>query len=1529
MPSRFEIYKSSISSDRELDTDLNELEKLYNSRKEFKKNYNFDEFVNLSIQNSDKQPDISVQEFYNPPKPKDNLKDNPKYYEKLFGYTSQEKKEIEENVRGWESTRRAIVSPMSETVESILHLGRSVVAPKNTLSPVRGFLDTLIPNKKEISRTVDKVFRKIGGSDIYDIKTDAETGEEYYELEKPTTTAEAIIRPVGELAIGMAVTKKPTAGGLASLKKVFSAPARKRGRQSKAQKELEALANIRKTRIDKYTPLIKAEVGAQFAFADDPDFNIVAGALSNYIGDDDNRLSDLFNYLDTDEDSPEIARRLSLLLDGVVMSSGIGLLSIVGKGAVKGLTKIVNDAKAGGDEAVGKFKEVIDTARKSESASKKINKPKEIDVPMVTNLEGVANNSFMNQTWILLQKGYQGLKTRDGMYAPGTLDIIKKSEYNKIAWSRRAMDIHSKLYLNIQKATKKRGGLKQEEIEDLLGLYLTEGKKNGKVVVLKTLPKDVREYAEIAKNQIAALSTMLGKSKHVPKEIKDIINANLNKYLRKTYEAFENPDYTPSKELIARAEEVIKKGLRSTDINSGRVRPRPKGYYEQEASKAVNKLLNKNNKTLFNNFESHVNGVFGAKKAEKLFATRKNINPVIDELLGGNVPASTSVFRSIETMTHQLSQYKLMDDLYDDGLGKWFFKGTGKNSVAPDPRMVEGTIKGKGFHKLNGVQTTPQIASLFEKMKGEAAGDSLMNNVVQMYGQFLKVKGFTQAAATVYNATTHVRNTVGGGLILARNGMNPFTSDTVDSFKMLKNELATSSLSKNKALTKIYDRYQELGLVNQNVRVGEFKSLMKEFTKDKPVDLNKTMLSRVNKKVTDVYVAEDDLWRIAGFNKELNTLVKANKISTTKKTTQQLEQEAADIIRNTMPTYDLIAPSIQRLRQLPIGNFFSFTAEQYRNNYHTIVRGMDEIRSGNEVLVERGMKRLSSQIAVTYGMGKGATDLSKNLYGITDEDEKAIRNLDLAPWSKNSALVFNRDEDGNIEYIDLTYTDPTAPVTDVMRTFLNEVMDTSKPTESVAKKIRSGISESALLFLKPFTGPSILTDRIIESVFNKGIDYETGRYIENFNPLEGTSINNVMAQFKHMGEVIIPREITDTYSIIAGKKSDKIKKGELKLGDELFAKFTGQRTQVLTPSKIQKDFSFKMYALSQDLETANQSFKRNIKSGVTSEKLLKDFKRANDSFYDSFVKGKLALEAASHFNLTNRYISSTASKYLSEYNASEKNNFLTHNNSFIPLRITEASLQKIRKQANTETMGFRQFLEEYNSLLSDYSHLPIVEMEENKSKTYSEQKLEERNMKATGGLVEGKDDVPQTKEDPADRVNPITGLPYSDQMDRLGFSDGEKVKINRATRNNNPFNLVYGPAIGAGNINWEGKLEYDPNVEKTFERFKDNTYGVRAGVLNTLTHYERGKKTVEQLIKSHAPLKGDIVEGKLENPNQRNFINMVSSMLGVKPNQEINLQDPKVMKKYVKGIARFEGHQNLQESDIDEGTNLAFQYRNN
>ena len=44
-----------------------------------------------------------------------------------------------------------------------------------------------------------------------------------------------------------------------------------------------------------------------------------------------------------------------------------------------------------------------------------------------------------------------------------------------------------------------------------------------------------------------------------------------------------------------------------------------------------------------------------------------------------------------------------------------------------------------------------------------------------------------------------------------------------------------------------------------------------------------------------------------------------------------------------------------------------------------------------------------------------------------------------------------------------------------------------------------------------------------------------------------------------------------------------------------------------------------------------------------------------------------------------------------------------------------------------------------------------------------------REKKVKGGLVTGIADVPFTKEDPATRINEITGEPFKEEMNRLGF----------------------------------------------------------------------------------------------------------------------------------------------------------------
>ena len=1396
MSSRFEIYKNSLTN---AGSDLDELKKLYSSNSRFYSEMDFDEFIKYSGENASKSYDNTVLDYINKPLAKDPVKDNRNYYKDLFVMTEQEKdveleqlaakKEVDAEQRGYKSTRRAVVSPWSETTAAILNTGVKAVkavAPGPSaiqiLSGEESIVDNLLPSEKTVNRKVDSFFRNyIGGTDIYETKIDSETGEEYYELEEATTTAEAFARPIGELVAAMAITKKPAKKGLESIKDVFKAPTRKRGGQSKLQKKLEARQGKVTRGIDKYDPIIRAEIAGQFTFADDPDFAIVASNISEFIGDDRGKLSDLFNYLDTDEDSPEAARRLSLLLDGVVFTGAFGVAGLVGSKLVSGVTNVVNKVKAEGPEAVKEFKKIVNTIRRQDTASKKIEPvvPK-TDVPLVTPLKNQAPDSFLNKRWMGLQNFYNGLKGRGGAFTPEMLNIIKSSEYNSIAWSDRAAHLHANLILTMKKASKD-NNISSQDMEDMLGSYLTKEKdsKGRLITPFKSLPENVQVYAKEARDTIDSLSYMLKNDKNIPKELRKEIDENMGKYLRKTYDAFENPSYMPSQQLVDDAVATIKEGLIFADKTAGRVRPRPAGYYDQQARLSVDKLLGKN----FNNkdFKSHVNAVFGSKKADVMFQKRKKLTPAIEALLGGKVDATTSVFRTIETLSHQVNSYRLYDELYNTGKGKWFFTGKGKYSVAPDDRLKQGVIKGKQFGKLNGVETTPQIAKLFDNMKDSPKVEGFL----AWYGKLLSIKGFTQASATVYNFTTHARNTIGGALILARNGINPFTSDTKDSMDILVNKIITGTKSQDKELIELYREYQKLGLVNQNVRVGEFKKLFNDYAdvqKSKEsynISTASTLIGnharRTNKLVTNIYVAEDDLWRIVGYNKELRVLKEANKLSppASRKTEAVLKQEAADIIRDTMPTYDLIAPSIQQLRKAPFGNFFSFTAEQYRNNYNTMMRGMNEIRSGNEVLVQRGMQRLASQIAVTYGMGKGATDFSKKYFGITDEDERAIRNLDLPPWSKSSALVFNRDENGNIEYVDLTYTDPTAPVTDVFRAFLNEALDTSKPSEYVGQKLLKGIVESSILFFKPFVGPAILTDKVLDLAFG-GRDYDTGQPIKGFNSLEGLSIGNIMASIEHIGQDIIPKEIREDYSLIAGKKRQKIKEGEISFGDEMFAKFTGQRTTVLRPAKIKKDLSFKLFELQNALEKSEQSFNQYLRTGQTPDNFLKEYQRANRAYYKKFVNAKLALEGAKHFDVGITDITNSISRNLKGLDSREKSAFFNSTNTFTPLKLSEGQLKNFKRNGDFSDMSFFEFRTEYINLYLDYHQLPIVVDVNDEYREYKTSELV-REKRFDGGIIESKKletlskDFPVTdvEEDPRNRVDPITKQPYSSQMEKL------------------------------------------------------------------------------------------------------------------------------------------------------------------
>ncbi len=1301
MPSRFEQYKTDESQKRELQSDLTELQTLYNSYGDFYNKYTFDEFLEYATKNSNSSLDKSIENYLI----QESDKDKP-----------------------LKEFRKTTVPWLSETIAGSLS-GARFVAEKYP-SPLLNTLAKLSPNEKEIRKGTDKAFRDVGRAvglgDIWDEKKDKKTGKAYYELQEPKTTAGKILKPVGEYVTALAVTRNPTTLFTKTAQKVPEKITRKVGRPSKAQLAKEARQETTKKLLGAGKTLGRAELAAQVTFADNPEFTYVASSLSNYIGNDNNLMGEVLNYLDTTEDSPEEARRLSLLLDGLafsgIVSAGVGTLKVTKEGILQMLQSVKNSNQSQKES----FKSLIQGAAKTKSARKK-------DVSEVPIIKDISNEDVLkfgkdSLTYKTLNKGYRGVQrlhqnflTTSGMYSNEMFKMLKSADYNKIAWSKRASEIHAKLVTSISKAAKT-SKFSEKEIDDILNQYF-KGKKT-----LSNLPKnpELRQFAKEAKDEVNNLSKMLLESNYVPPQMKKVIEENMGSYLRKTYQFYENKNWKPSQEVIDEVTDSIAASIQKAK-GTKNITP----FQQQEARRVVNEIIKRDDKS-YNNIVSHLNGVFGTKKNEVVFQQRKNIAPAIQKLLGAEeVDASLAVFRTLDTLGTQITNYKLYDDLYEKGLGKWFFKETGKFSKAPNESLKAATIEGKQFLQLDGLRTTPEIAELFNTM---ARNKGQTRQILErMYGYFLTAKGSSQAAATVFNGLTHVRNTVGGSIILMRNGINPFTNETIKSSQILSNDLFTmDATKKNKVLSDLYEDYQRLGIVNQNVRVGEFKNLINDLA----ANPNENMLSKfpeifkkAGRKATSVYVAEDDLWRIVAYNKELNTLKKAYP-DLARRNLQDLKQEAADVVRATMPTYDLIAPGLQELRKLPIGNFFSFTAEQFRNNYNTTIRAAQELRSGNKVIQDRGMNRLASQVTSTYLFSKGLTDFSKLAFGISNEDEKAVRDLNLAPWSKNSALLFSRDNKGNIQYIDLTYTDPSAPVTDNFRNILNLITDPTESMETVNRNVIGQTVQGLEFFLRPFVSESLLTEAITDILVRDGKTKE-GFGIKVINPITKEPLmweeridsnnlaevaNNMDVALAHILETVLPREITDITSLTRGKKAIRIEEGKTSLQRELLGKLTGQRLVTINPDKIKNDFSFKL----RDLNRARKVYQNNVNTSITknmkAESVLSRYEEENNKNYKEFVKSKRMLDAIKHFDIDPYDIESLVKENLNNYTKDEKSTFLYSSNEYVPLKISDQKLNQAYKDLNFENINFREFYDAYTVKYLEYSQLPLLEEEKQKEK---------------------------------------------------------------------------------------------------------------------------------------------------------------------------------------------------------------------
>jgi hypothetical protein len=481
-------------------------------------------------------------------------------------------------------------------------------------------------------------------------------------------------------------------------------------------------------------------------------------------------------------------------------------------------------------------------------------------------------------------------------------------------------------------------------------------------------------------------------------------------------------------------------------------------------------------------------------------------------------------------------------------------------------------------------------------------------------------KAASQVAKTILSPQTHFRNLFSATAFSAGNGIlfeNPALVGRAFKDAFGKLQVGTRTAEANEA----YRELLELGVVNSQVQLGDIKNLLTDTRMGENLNIGKPLESMMKKLTSgtgrklksgmkfaeDLYTAEDDLFKIANYAVEMQRLRGAYTKAGKEFTERQLKEEAADIVRNTVPNYAYVSDTVRALRRLPLGTFMSFPSEILRTTTNIAKRSIKEIK--DPALRSIGLKRLAGMTTVLaaapYGIQKGF----QGLYNVTNEELRALKQF-LPEWSKNSTIIPIRDEEtGELKYIDFSHGNAYDTAIRPFQTLLNNIQQGITNEDVLMKGIMTGMAEAAGELASPFISEAIYTEAMLDLIARGGKTRE-GRQIYTEAQMEnepGTAIKNMI---EHLGKSMLPfsyPQLTRLYQAAADKPSER---GEFfELPDELTG-FLGYRQVKIDPVR---SMGFKI----SDYQRGNREARALFTGG--SESLLKGGPKTGRDVIERFI----------------------------------------------------------------------------------------------------------------------------------------------------------------------------------------------------------------------------------------------------------------------------------------------------------------------
>ena len=763
-----------------------------------------------------------------------------------------------------------------------------------------------------------------------------------------------------------------------------------------------------------------------------------------------------------------------------------------------------------------------------------------------------------------------------------------------------AAEIDTRMYLNSYDKAVKDANLSEEQtallseaiatpLDQLNKMDLPDAVKQAIGGMRKYIDKMSIDYAQVVADQALALvENGKGEAAAAKIDLLNTIASKRGKYLNRSYQVFDDPKW---------ANKVPK-----SVIDNART------FLESNGAKNADRIINTILKTgtAFDGLSNFISeGKLGSKDLS-ILKKRKDIAPEILALMGEYTDPRINFVKTATKVSRLLWNHRFLEQVKLEGQRDGFLFTA---EDAPTDAYVQiAPDSSDAMNPLNGLYTTPELAQGFE--------DSMdLGSNVAWVQKWQQVNSVVKYGKTVIAPTTVARNFMSASLFTIANGH----------FNWAKAGASLRSLdgyfsSKEGDATAYLREIRRLGVVYDSPYAGELTKALEDFSqgteldnkvravdglKDKAVQKSKGFLDLMAKN----YQYGDDFWKIIGFENMVDVLMDNKGL-----TREQAMPLAAERIRDTYPTYSLIGKGVKDLRRFPlVGTFVSFPAEIVRTSFNMFKYLKQDMADPD--MKGHAMAKVAGMSAVSFGI-YALQDAAMRAFDVDEEEQEAIR-LMSPTWSENSNILpTGRDDDGNLEYIDLTYLDPYAyfkkPINALMR---------DQPTEDA-------IVQAGRELLTPFLGVDIATGTALELYNNEKVS--GGRI---WNPAD-TPTNKLSAATEHLmkgaGPAVI-QNVTRTGKAINGDVSKSGKRYELE--DELKA-WVGFRVTTFDP-KI--SLHFKAYEFNEDKRNASSLLTSTFRdpNQLDEGELVNAFERASAARKEGYERMIKLVSAARKSGLNN------------------------------------------------------------------------------------------------------------------------------------------------------------------------------------------------------------------------------------------------------------------------------------------------------